>query len=236
METNYRRVLLKVSGGALSGDEPLGFNFTVLTDVCRAIVQCAREGVQVAIVCGGGNIWRGREGGGMDHSRADQMGMLATVINSLALQDTLLSLGADARVMTAFEMGPIGERYRKERAVHHLEQGRIVILAGGTGNPYFSTDTAAALRAAELGADAILLAKAVDGVYDSDPAKNPDAKRFDRLSFEEVLARKLGVMDLTATVMCMEQDIPLLVFELGDGSGIIQALQGQNNGTMVSNH
>ena len=190
-------------------------------------------GVQIAIVVGGGNFWRGRTGEGMDRSRADHMGMLATVINSLALLDALEQCGVEGRVQTAIEMRQIAEPYIRLKAGSHLKKGRVVIFACGTGNPFFSTDTAAALRAAEIGAEVILLAKKVDGVYDSDPNINPDAVKFDNLTFMEVLNRKLGVMDSTATSLCMDNDIPIVVFGLDDPENIKRAVMGEEIGTYV---
>lgn len=233
----YKRVLLKLSGEALSGDAGTGLDFKVMAEVCGVVAQCARQGVEVGIVVGGGNFWRGvKDGGGkMERTRADYMGMLATTINSLALQDALEQRGVDVRVQTAIEMRQIAEPYIRNKATRHLEKGRVVIFGCGIGNPYFSTDTAAALRAAEINAEIILLAKNIDGVYDSDPAKNPDAKKYDTLSYMEVLEKKLAVMDTTATTLSMDNNIPLLVFALKEPENIYRAVMGEQVGTMVNN-
>ena len=230
----YKRVLLKLSGEALSGDAGTGLDFKVMAEVCGVVAQCAKQGVEVGIVVGGGNFWRGRTGEGMDRSRADHMGMLATVINSLALLDALEQLGVESRVQTAIEMRQIAEPYIRLKAARHLQKGRVVIFACGTGNPFFSTDTTAALRAAEIDAEVILLAKKVDGVYDSDPHINPNAKKFDSLSFIDVLNKQLGVMDSTATSLCMDNNIPILVFGLEDPENIKRAVMGEKIGTLVS--
>lgn len=234
MQAKYKRVLLKVSGEALAGENKTGLNPATLSSISAAIKQCVDMGVQVAVVVGGGNFWRGRTGENMDRTRADHMGMLATVINALALCDALEAKGVPTRVQTAIEMRQIAEPYIRGRAMHHLEQGRVVIFGCGTGNPFFSTDTAAALRAAEIDADIILLAKKVDAVYDSDPNLNPDAVRFDALSYIDVLNRGLGVMDSTATSLCMDNNIPILVFGLDDPENIIRAACGKKIGTIVS--
>lgn len=234
MQAKYKRVLLKVSGEALAGEKKTGLNPETLSSISGAIKKCVDMGVQVAIVVGGGNFWRGRTGENMDRTRADHMGMLATVINALALGDALESKGIDTRVQTAIEMRQIAEPYIRGRAMHHLESGRVVIFGCGTGNPFFSTDTAAALRAAEIDADIILLAKKVDAVYDSDPNINPDAVRFSELSYIDVLNRGLGVMDSTATSLCMDNDIPILVFGLDDPENIVRAACGEKIGTIVS--
>ena len=209
-EPKYKRVLLKISGEALAGEKHTGFDFEIVQNVCKIIKKCVDEGVEVGIVIGGGNFWRGvKDGGGIiDRTRADYMGMLATTLNCLALSDVLEKLGVNVRVMTAIEMRAIAEPYVRLRAVRHLEKGRVVIFGCGTGNPFFSTDTAAVLRGAEIDADVILLAKNVDGVYDDDPAKNPNAKKFDTMSYDEVLERHLAVMDSTATSLSMDNHIP----------------------------
>ena len=234
-EPKYKRVLLKISGEALAGDAHRGLDFAVIGGVCDVIKQCVEAGVQVGVVVGGGNFWRGvKDGGGkMERTRADHMGMLATTINALALQDALEQRGVDVRVQTAIEMNKIAEPYIRSRATRHLEKGRVVIFGCGTGCPFFSTDTAAVLRAAEIGADVILLAKNVDGVYDSDPAVNPDAKKYDHLSYMDVLNQGLGVMDSTATSLSMDNHIPVLVFALKDPENIIRALRGEKIGTIV---
>ncbi len=234
MAAKYKRVLLKLSGEALSCENGTGIDFDKLTKISEVIKKAREGGVQIAIVVGGGNFWRGR-GKNMDRTRADHMGMLATVINSLALQSSLEAIGVPARVQTAIEMRQIAEPYIRGKSVSHLSKDRVVIFGCGTGNPFFSTDTAAALRAAEIDADAILLAKNVDGVYDSDPNVNPDAKRFDSLTYIEVLKRGLGVMDSTATSLCMDNDIPILVFGLDNPENILKVLDGEQIGTVVSN-
>ena len=231
----YKRVLIKISGEALAGDKKFGLNFDVIGPVCDVIQRCVEIGTQVGIVVGGGNFWRGVKdcGGKMERSRADHMGMLATTINSLALADALEQRGVDVRVQTAIEMRQIAEPYIRSKATRHLEKGRVVIFGCGTGNPYFSTDTAAALRAAEINADIILLAKNIDGVYDSDPAVNPDAKKYDQLSYMDVLKERLGVMDTTATSLSMDNSIPVLVFALKDPENIYRAVLGEDIGTLV---
>ena len=233
----YKRVLIKISGEALAGDNKFGLNFDVIGPVCDVVKKCVEIGTEVGIVVGGGNFWRGvKDGGGkMERTRADYMGMLATTINSLALQDALEQRGVDVRVQTAIEMRQIAEPYIRNKATRHLEKGRVVIFGCGIGNPYFSTDTAAALRAAEINAEIILLAKNIDGVYDSDPAKNPDAKKYDTLSYMEVLEKKLAVMDTTATTLSMDNNIPLLVFALKEPENIHRAVMGEQVGTMVNN-
>ena len=233
----YKRVLIKISGEALAGDNKFGLNFDVIGPVCDVVKKCVEIGTEVGIVVGGGNFWRGvKDGGGkMERTRADYMGMLATTINSLALQDALEQRGVDVRVQTAIEMRQIAEPYIRNKATRHLEKGRVVIFGCGIGNPYFSTDTAAALRAAEINAEIILLAKNMDGVYDSDPAKNPDAKKYDTLSYMEVLEKKLAVMDTTATTLSMDNNIPLLVFALKEPENIYRAVMGEQVGTMVNN-
>ena len=230
----YKRVMLKGSGEALAGDKGFGLDQPTINSIAEKIKECYDMGVEIAIVVGGGNFWRGRTGEGMDRSRADHMGMLATVINSLAMLDALEQLGVQARVQTAIEMRQIAEPYIRLKAARHLEKGRVVIFACGTGNPFFSTDTTAALRAAEIDAEVILLAKKVDGVYDSDPNLNPDAKKFDSLSFIDVLNRGLGVMDSTATSLCMDNNIPLVVFGLDDPENIKRAVMGEEIGTIVT--
>jgi uridylate kinase len=232
----YKRVLIKISGEALAGDKKFGLNFDVIGPVCDVLKKCVDIGTQVSVVVGGGNFWRGvKDGGGkMERTRADHMGMLATTINALALADALEQRGVDVRVQTAIEMRQIAEPYIRNKATRHLEKGRVVIFGCGTGNPYFSTDTAAALRAAEINADIILLAKNIDGVYDSDPAKNPEAKRYDELTYMEVLRQRLGVMDTTATSLSMDNSIPVLVFALRDPENIYRAVLGEDVGTLVT--
>lgn len=233
MPIKYKRVMLKISGEALAGDKGFGLDSATVTTIAAKIKECAELGCEIAIVVGGGNFWRGRTGEGMDRSRADHMGMLATVINSLALLDALEQQGVQARVQTAIEMRQIAEPYIRLKAMRHLEKGRVVIFACGTGNPFFSTDTTAALRAAEIDAEIILLAKKVDAVYDSDPHINPNAVKFDKLSYIDVLNRGLGVMDSTATSLCMDNNIPILVFGLNDPENIKRAVMGEEIGTIV---
>ena len=231
----YKRVLLKVSGEALAGDAGRGHDFPFIHQVCRAIAACCQLGVEVGLVVGGGNIWRGLKDGGdkMERSRADQMGMLATVINSLAVQDVLEQQGQEARVLTSFPMGPVAETYSRPAADRYLKEGKVVIIAGGTGNPYFSTDTAAVLRAAEIGAETLLLAKNIDGVYSADPKTDPTARRYDRISYSQVLADQLKVMDLPATSLAMENHIPVMIFALADPENILRAVMGEEIGTIV---
>ncbi|AKC63251.1 uridylate kinase [Clostridium sporogenes] len=234
-EPKYKRVMLKLSGEALSGEKGFGFDFDFTKEISEQIKKLVEMGIEVGAVVGGGNIWRGRSGSDMDRTTADYMGMLATCINALALQDSLEQLGVNTRVQTAIEMKEIAEPFIRRRAMRHLEKERVVIFASGTGNPYFSTDTAAALRAAEIEADVILLAKKVDGVYDKDPHKHDDAKKYNKLSYIEVLEQGLQVMDSTATSLCMDNDIPILVFGLDEPCNIIKAVTGEEIGTLVSN-
>ena len=233
MALKYKRVLLKLSGEALAGDRKAGIDTEVLNEVAEKIKQAYEMGAEIAIVVGGGNFWRGRSGVGMDRTTADHMGMLATVINALALQDALESKGVPTRVQTAIEMRQIAEPYIRRKAVRHLEKKRIVIFACGTGNPYFSTDTTAALRAAEIDADVILKATMVDGVYDSDPKVNPNAVRFESISFAEALNLRLGVMDSTAISLCMDNKLPLIVFDLSDPENILRVMKGEKIGTTL---
>ena len=233
MEPKYKRVLLKLSGEALAGEKGFGLCEDTIGRITDTIKECAEMGVQIAIVVGGGNFWRGRSGVKMDRTRADHMGMLATVINALAIQDALEQRGVPTRAQTAIEMRQIAEPYIRNKAIRHLEKGRVVVFGCGTGNPFFSTDTTAALRAAEIDAEAILLAKKVDGVYDSDPNINKDAVKFDNLSYIEVLNRGLGVMDSTATSLCMDNSIPIRVFGLDDSDNIKKVILGEEIGTLV---
>jgi len=233
MKPVYKRLLLKLSGEVLAGEKGTGIDFDKVIDVCERVKTCVDMGVQVAIVVGGGNFWRGRSSGKMDRTRADHMGMLATSINSLALADALEQLGVTARVQTAIEMRQIAEPYIRNKAVRHLEKGRVVIFGCGTGNPFFSTDTAAALRAAEIGADVIFKATNVDGVYDSDPKLNPEAKKYDTLTHLDVLQQGLHVMDSTAASLCMDNNIEILVFNLDNPDNIVAAVQGETIGTIV---
>ena len=232
-EPKYKRVLLKISGEALAGDKHFGLDFQVMGRVADVIKECSAMGVEIGVVIGGGNFWRGRSSGSMDRTRADHMGMLATAMNCMAMADVLEQKGVDVRVMTSLEIRAVAEPYIRARAIRHLEKGRVVIFGCGTGNPYFSTDTAAVLRAAEIGADVILLAKNIDGVYDSDPAKNADAVKFDAITYDEVLKRHLAVMDSTATSMSMDNHIPVLVFALKDPYNIVRAVRGEKIGTIV---
>ncbi len=229
----YKRVLLKLSGEALAGEKGVGIDNTVVSNIAKSVKTLTERGIQVAIVVGGGNIFRGRSGEGMDRTTADHMGMLATVINSLAMRSALENIGVDTRVQTAIEMQAMAEVYIRLRAMRHLEKGRVVIFGAGTGNPYFSTDTAAALRAAEIDAEVILLAKKVDGVYDDDPITNPNAKKFDHLTYIDVLQKNLKVMDSTATSLCMDNNIPIRVFSLEDPENIIRVVDGEKIGTIV---
>lgn len=231
----YRRVLLKISGEALAGDAHRGLDFDVIGKVCDVVKRCNESGVQVGIVVGGGNFWRGLKDGGdkMQRVRADHMGMLATVINSLALADCLEQRGVEVRVQTAIEMNRIAEPYIRGRAIAHLENGKVVIFACGTGNPFFSTDTGAVLRAVEIDADAILLAKNIDGVYSADPLKDPTAHKYDSITFDEVLQKHLAVMDSTATSLSMDNHMPIIVFALKDPENIYRVVMGEKLGTLV---
>ncbi|NLU52635.1 MAG: UMP kinase [Clostridiaceae bacterium] len=234
MGIKYKRIMLKISGEALAGSKEFGIDHEVLGEISDRIKEAWEMGTEIGIVVGGGNFWRGRSSTGMDRTTADHMGMMATVINSLALQDALEDRGVPTRVQSAIDMPRIAESYIRRRAVRHLEKKRVVIFACGTGNPYFSTDTAAVLRAAEIEAEIILLAKNVDAVYDSDPKVNQDAIRFDKISYMEVLQRQLGVMDTTATSLCMDNNIPLLVFSIREPENIVKVLNGEKVGTFVA--
>ena len=235
MEAKFKRVIIKLSGEALAGEQAFGLESNTLNSLADQIAEISNLGVEVAAVVGGGNIWRGVTGAkrGIDRATADYMGMLATVINALALQDVLESHGVDTRVMSAIEMREVAEPYIKRRAIRHLEKGRVVIFAAGTGNPFFSTDTTAALRAAEIEAEAILMAKKVDGVQDSDPKLNPNAKHFDELTFLEVLNKGLKVMDSTAISLCMDNNIPIQVFNINENGNMMKAVLGEKIGTFV---
>ncbi len=233
MVLKYKRILLKLSGEALAGQQKHGLDFETVNRVCAAIKECVEAGAQIAIVVGGGNFWRGRSSGEMDRTRADHMGMLATTINSLALADSLEQLGCEVRVQTAIAMNEIAEPYIRNRAVRHLEKGRVVIFGCGTGNPFFSTDTASALRALEIEADIIFKASMVDGVYDCDPKTNPNAVRYETLSFMDVLNKDLKVMDSTAASLCNDNHLPILVFNLEQPENIVRAVSGENIGTIV---
>lgn len=235
MKAKYKRVLLKISGEALAGNNGFGLDEHTIAHISENIKKIVDMGVQVSIVVGGGNIWRGRSGENMDRTRADHMGMLATAINALALCSALENCDVPTRVQTGIEMRQIAELYIRGKAIRHLEKGRVVIFGCGTGNPFMSTDTAAALRAVETEVDVILLAKKVDAVYDSDPNINPDAKKYDVLSFSDVLSKNLGVMDSTAASMCRDNNMPILVFGLNDPENIVRAVKGEKIGTLVNN-
>ena len=236
VDKKYKRIVLKLSGEAMAGEKGFGIDPTVVYSLAKQIKEVVEHGVEVAVVNGGGNIWRGLAGSakGMDRAAADYMGMMATVMNALALQDALEKMDVDTRVQTAIEMRQVAEPYIRRKAIRHMEKGRVVIFGAGTGNPYFSTDTTAALRAAEIEADVILMAKkGTDGMYDSDPNKNPDAKKFDKLTYIEILNKGLQVMDTTATSLCMDNKIPLLVFNIDDHKNIVKAALGEDIGTTV---
>ena len=234
-QPKFRRVLLKISGEALAGEASRGLDFNVIGQVCDAVKKCIDLGVQVGVVVGGGNFWRGLKDGGdrMERTRADHMGMLATSINALAVADVLEQKGVDVRVQTAIEMRSVAEPYIRSKAIRHLEKGRVVIFGCGTGNPFFSTDTAAVLRAAEINADVILLAKNIDGVYSADPHLDPSAVKYDSITYGDVLAQRLQVMDSTATSLSMDNKIPVLLFALKDPENIIRAVMGEKIGTIV---
>ena len=230
----YKRVLLKLSGEALSGDDGHGINPDIINNICDKVKEIVQMGVEVSIVVGGGNFWRGpRNGKKMDRATADYMGMMATAMNALALQDALESKGVETRVQTAIEMREIAEPYIKRKALKHLQRGRVVIFACGTGHPYFSTDTAAALRAVETESEAILLAKTIDGVYSADPKVDSSAVKYDEISYIDILNKDLKVMDSTATSLCRDNHMPLLVFAISDPENIVRAINGENIGTIV---
>ncbi|GHU99397.1 uridylate kinase [Clostridia bacterium] len=229
----YKRVILKISGEALAGPEKFGIHMPTVAAVVKQLAAIHAGGVQAGVVLGGGNFWRGRQGTDMNRTTADHMGMLATVINSLALADALEKAGVPTRVQTAIAINDVAEPYIVKRAIRHFEKGRIVIFSCGTGNPFFSTDTGAALRAAETGADALLMAKNIDAVYDSDPRKNPDAKRFETISYMDVINRGLALMDATSITMCMENKIPIITFGLAEKDGIVKAAHGDKIGTLI---
>ncbi|CCY03836.1 MAG: UMP kinase [Faecalibacterium sp.] len=233
MTAKYKRVVIKISGEALAGPSGTGIDNHIVNKVVQQIKVVHDLGIDVGIIIGGGNFWRGRQGVDMDRTTADHMGMLATVINSLALQDALEHSGVPTRVQTALTIERVAEPYILRKALRHLEKGRVVIFACGTGNPYFSTDTGASLRAAEIGADVLLCAKNIDGVYDSDPRKNPSAKKIDEISFMDVIKRGIHVMDTTAVSLCMENDINIVVFGLDEENSIVKAATGEKIGTLV---
>ena len=233
MKAKYKRILLKISGEALSGAAGHGFDPESLKSVAEQILEVAKLGVEVGIVVGGGNIWRGRQGMNMDRVTADQMGMLATVINALAVSEALIGVGADARVLTSIEISGVGEKLNHKVADRYLKEGKIVVFGGGTGNPFFSTDTGASLKAAEIGADALLLAKNIDGIYDSDPKTNPNAKKFDELTYDEYVARGLKAMDTSAVIMCKENGLKVHAFGLSGKKSIVKAVAGDKEGTVI---
>ena len=233
METKYKRILLKLSGEALAGEKKIGLDYDVINRFGQSIKNCVDAGVEVGIVVGGGNFWRGRSSGGMDRTRADHIGMLATAMNALAVADGLENCGMQVRVQTAITMPQVAEPYIRNKAMRHFEKGRVVVFGCGTGNPFFSTDTAAALRAAEIEADIFFKATMVDGVYNKDPHKYPDAVKFETLSFNDILSKGLAVMDSTAAAMCKDNNIPILVFDLADPDNIYRACMGEKIGTIV---
>ncbi len=233
MSIKYKRVLIKLSGEALSGDKGFGLDYPSIVDVCKDIKAAVDLGAEIAIVVGGGNFWRGRTSGDMERTRTDQIGMLATVMNALSVADALEHLGVEVRVQTALQMQQVAEPYIRNKATRHLEKGRVVIFACGTGNPYFSTDTGAALRALEINADVMFKATMVDGVYDKDPKKYPDAVKYDTLTFTQVLNDQLNVMDMTAATMCRDNKLPILVFDMSEGN-FVKAINGEKIGTLVT--
>ena len=229
-----KRVLLKLSGEMLAGGNKSGFDEATVKEVAMQVKEAVDDGVEVGVVIGGGNFWRGRDSENIDRTKADQIGMLATVMNCIYVSEIFRSEGMKTEILTPFAVGTMTKLFSKDRALKYLKKGTVVFFAGGTGHPYFSTDTGAALRAVEIEADCILLAKAIDGVYDSDPKLNPEAKKYDKLSIQEVIDKKLAVVDLTASVLCMENHIPLAVFSLDEKNGIANALKGKINGTVVT--
>ena len=231
---NRRRVFLKLSGEALAGSKKTGFDEATVKEVARQVKQSVDIGIQVGIVIGGGNFWRGRTSEAIDRTKADQIGMLATVMNCIYVSEIFRNAGMMTQILTPFECGTMTKLFSKDRANKYFEKGMVVFFAGGTGHPYFSTDTGITLRAVEMDADGILLAKSIDGVYDSDPAKNPEAKRYDTISIQEVIDKKLAVVDLTASIMCLEHKMPMAVFDLNEKDSIANAMQGKINGTIVT--
>ena len=231
--TRFRRIMIKLSGEALAGEKGFGIDNDTVNVICEKIKAISQKGIQIAIVVGAGNFWRGRSGKGMDRTTADHMGMLATMINSLALQDSLENMGIHTRVQTAVEMRQFAEPYIRRRAISHLEKNIIVIFGCGTGNPFFSTDTAAALRAAEIDAEVILLAKKVDGVYDKDPNEFDDAEKYSELSYIDIISNGLDVIDKTAASLCMDNHIPIIVFGIEDSENLIKVIEGENIGTLI---
>lgn len=234
MQPKYKRVVIKISGEAMAGEKKFGIDSDTVLEIGRAIKKCADAGVQIGIVVGGGNFWRGRSNQQMEHTRADHIGMMATVMNALALADALEQVGLEVRVQTALEIRAVAEPYIRNRAVRHMEKGRVVVFGCGTGNPFFSTDTAATLRAAEIGADVVLKATNTNGVYDSDPKKNPNAVMYHEISMMDVLKQELAVMDSTAAAMCKDTRIPIIVFNLNEPENIYKAVMGEQIGTLVN--
>lgn len=231
---DIKRVILKLSGEALSGDKKSGYDDELIMDIAGQVKQIIDKGINVGVVIGGGNYWRGRSNDNIDRTKADQIGMLATIMNCIYVSEIFRSQGLKTNILTPFECGSMTKLFSKDRANKYFEKGMVVFFAGGTGHPYFSTDTATALRAIEIEADAILLAKAIDGVYDSDPKVNPDAVKYDEISLDEVLSKKLGVIDLTATIMCLENKMPLVIFGLEEENSIVNTMSGNFNGTYVT--
>ncbi len=231
---DMKRVLLKLSGEALAGEKKTGFDEATVKEVARQVKIAVDAGVEVGVVIGGGNFWRGRESDAIDRTKADQIGMLATVMNAIYVSEIFRSTGMKTQILTPFECGSMTKLFSKDRANKYFEKGMVVFFAGGTGHPYFSTDTGVALRAIEMEADCILLAKAIDGVYDSDPKLNPAARKYDKITIQEVIDQKLAVVDLTASIMCMENHVPMAVFSLNEKDGIVNAMQGKINGTVVT--
>ncbi|MDD6798484.1 MAG: UMP kinase [Bacteroides sp.] len=231
---DLKRVILKLSGEALAGDKKSGYNDEIIEDIARQVKEITDKGIQVGIVIGGGNYWRGRSNNNIDRTKADQIGMLATIMNCIYVSEIFRSAGMMTNILTPFECGNVTKLFSKDRANKYFAKGMVVFFAGGTGHPYFSTDTGIVLRAIEMDADAILLAKAIDGIYDSDPKINPAAKKYDSISIQEVVDQKLGVIDMTASVMCMENKMPLMVFGLDEKNSIVNALSGNFNGTVVT--
>ena len=229
-----KRVLLKLSGEALAGDKKTGFDEATVKEVARQVKTAVDDGIEVGIVIGGGNFWRGRQSNAIDRTKADQIGMLATVMNCIYVSEIFRSEGMMTQILTPFECGSMTKLFSKDRANKYFSKGMVVFFAGGTGDPYFSTDTGVALRAIEMDADCILLAKAIDGVYDSDPKINPDAKKYDTITIQEVIDKQLAVVDLTASIMCMENHVPMAVFSLNEKDGIVNAMRGKINGTVVT--
>ena len=229
-----KRVLLKLSGEALAGDKKTGFDEATVKEVARQVKTAVDDGIEVGIVIGGGNFWRGRQSNAIDRTKADQIGMLATVMNCIYVSEIFRSEGMMTQILTPFECGSMTKLFSKDRANKYFSKGMVVFFAGGTGHTYFSTDTGVALRAIEMDADCILLAKAIDGVYDSDPKINPDAKKYDTITIQEVIDKQLAVVDLTASIMCMENHVPMAVFSLNEKDGIVNAMRGKINGTVVT--